>query len=65
MSRHRVTISGKVEDDGTPRNKMRQIARRDLEAGNVRDAVIQAMDQSGLDGFSSGEFSIKVSDPND
>lgn len=61
----RVTISGKVEDDGSPREKMRQIARKEVDAGNVRDAVLQAMDQSGMDGFASGEFSIKVSDPDE
>jgi len=61
----RVTISGKVEDDGSPRDKMRQIARKEVDAGNVRDAVIQALDQAGMDGFSGGEFSIKVSDPDE
>lgn len=59
----RVSISGKVTPEGEAQDKMRQIARQEIDAGNVRDAVIQAMDKAGLDGFAAGEFSIKVSDP--
>lgn len=61
----RVTISGKVNDDGSLRDKARQIARAEVDAGNVRDAVLKAMDNAGLDGFATGEFSIKVSDPDE
>jgi hypothetical protein len=63
--KHRVTISGKVEDDGKPRDKARQIARQEVEAANIRDAVIQGLDKAGIDGFSSGEFNIKVTQPDD
>lgn len=58
--KHTVTISGKVEDTGEKRDKMRQIGRKEVEAANIMDAVIQAVTQSGLDGFADGEFSIKV-----
>lgn len=58
--KHHVSISGKVEDDGKKRDKMRQIGRKEVEAANIRDAIIQAIDQVGLDGFADGEFSIKV-----
>lgn len=63
--RKRVTISGKVTDRGEVQDKTRRISQKEHEAGNVRDAVIQAMDACGLDGFTVGEFSIKVSDPSD
>ena len=56
MTKHRVSISGKVD-------KSRQLARQEVEATNIRDAVLQALDKAGLDGFSTGEFSIKVSQP--
>jgi len=61
----RVTISGKVTDTGEVQDKSRRISQKELDGGNVRDIVIQAMDQSGLDGYTVGEFSIKVSDPDE
>jgi hypothetical protein len=65
MSRHRVSISGKVEPTGEPRDKARKISSKVIEAGNVADAITTAVRDSGLDGFASGEFSIKVSDPDE
>lgn len=60
MPHLRVTVSGKVTDTGEPQDKSRQITRQELDAGNVRDAIVTALDRAGLDGFATGEFSVKV-----
>lgn len=43
----------------------KRVFSREVQGGNVRDALYTAIEHAGLDGYTSGEFSIKIKDGDD